>query len=30
MNLQHRGKTDWKNGVYAGGTTGGLIGLRGV
>ncbi|CAH1395792.1 unnamed protein product [Nezara viridula] len=24
----HRGKTDWRNGTYAGGVTGGLIGLR--
>lgn len=24
-----RGKTDWRNGTYAGGVTGGLIGLRG-
>ncbi|XP_068086896.1 mitochondrial import inner membrane translocase subunit Tim22 [Anabrus simplex] len=24
----YRGKTDWRNGTYAGGVTGGLIGLR--
>lgn len=24
----HRGKTDWRNGTYAGGISGGLIGLR--
>ena len=27
--LQYRGTTDWKNGTYAGGVTGGLIGIRG-
>lgn len=29
MNFQYRGTTDWKNGTYAGGITGGLIGVRG-
>lgn len=27
--LQYRGQSDWKNGTYAGGITGGLIGFRG-
>lgn len=28
--LQYRGQSDWKNGTYAGGITGGLIGFRGM
>lgn len=27
--LQHRGKSDWKNAVYSGCVTGGAIGFRG-
>lgn len=29
IETQCRGKSDWRNGTYAGGFTGGLIGLRG-
>lgn len=28
--LQHRGKSDWKNAVYSGCVTGGAIGFRGM